>query len=307
MTPEQPPSPAEFNQRIIEEFRANGGQVGGRFAGAPLVLLTTQGARTGRPHTNPVVYLRDGDRILVFASNAGGEKDPHWYRNLVAHGQATVEIGEDGAVAIYHMHAEPLTGAERDHHYARQAELDPAFHAYQASTSRTIPVVALRRLNLAADPALPAAMGAQLVRHHDELRRELARLRTALAQGAAPRTASLRRELLDHCLTVCDGLYLHHRREDGAFTAVEAHFPALASVIGQLREQHRVLAGVLAELRELVVEAGAETDPGRLSQLRTDFERMADEVEEHFATEEWELLPTLQGSPARSARIRSTD
>ncbi|WP_326821034.1 nitroreductase family deazaflavin-dependent oxidoreductase [Streptosporangium sp. NBC_01756] len=142
------PTPAEFNQFVMDEFRANGGRVGGMFEGAPLVLLTTTGARSGRPHTNPAVCLRDGDRVLVFASNAGGPRNPAWYHNLLADPRVTVAIGTgDGDIETYTAEAVPLEGDERDRLYAVQSGLDPAFAAYQAGTTRVIPVIALNRLD----------------------------------------------------------------------------------------------------------------------------------------------------------------
>ncbi|MFD1935210.1 nitroreductase/quinone reductase family protein [Nonomuraea mangrovi] len=131
----------DFNEQIIQEFRANEGRVGGMFEGAPLVLLTTVGARSGVAKTNPAVYLRDGERILVFGSNAGQDRHPAWYHNLVANPEVVVELGAER----FGAHAVPLTGGERDRMYERQASLDPAFAAYQAGTSRVIPVVALHR------------------------------------------------------------------------------------------------------------------------------------------------------------------
>lgn len=130
----------DFNQQVIDEFRANGGQVGGPFEGARLILLTTTGARSGAPHTTPVGYLPDGDdRILVIASAGGAARHPDWYQNLRAHPRATVD---DGAFT-YDAHAVVLHGAERDHAFARAVEADPAWADYQARTTRAIPVVAL--------------------------------------------------------------------------------------------------------------------------------------------------------------------
>jgi deazaflavin-dependent oxidoreductase (nitroreductase family) len=131
----------DWNTKIIEEFRANGGRVGGQFAGAPLLLLTTTGAKTGRRYTNPVMYLPDGDRVVVFASKGGAPTNPDWYHNLGAHPRVTVEAGTDR----YEADAEVITGDERDRLYARQAQLYPGFAEYQAKTKRTIPVVALKR------------------------------------------------------------------------------------------------------------------------------------------------------------------
>jgi len=131
----------EWNRTLIEEYRANGGKVSGQFAGAPLLLLTTTGAKSGKPFTTPMMYLADGDRLLVFASKGGAPSHPDWYHNLVAHPRVTLEIGTDK----YEADAEVLQGEERARLYARQAELYPNFGEYQTKTSRVIPVVALRR------------------------------------------------------------------------------------------------------------------------------------------------------------------
>ena len=141
------------NQQVIDEFRANGGQVGGPFAGASLILLTTTGARTGLPRTSPNAYLRDGGRLHVFASNAGSPHHPAWFHNLRADPQVIVEIGRDGAVERYAAIASEVTGDERDRIYAQMSELAPAFAAYQAATTRVIPVVALEPVAAEDDPA----------------------------------------------------------------------------------------------------------------------------------------------------------
>ncbi|MEV0112655.1 nitroreductase/quinone reductase family protein [Streptomyces sp. NPDC050844] len=293
--PEQPaqlPSPAEFNRQLMAEFRANGGQVGGMFAGAPLVLLTTTGARSGRPRSNPAVYARDGDRLLVFASNGGGDKNPDWYHNLLANPLLTVEIGDgDGGVDGYPATAEILQGAERDRQFAAQCERDPAFAAYQEGTDRTIPVVALHRLS-AADPTRHRAIAEHLVRVHGELRGELAALRKEAAeQDATARPAlSLGQQLARHCLTLCGALHEHHTNEDGAFTELERQFPELAPGIARLRDEHRAVARALTELEALLSAPG--TTPG----LVTELDRLASGLEEHFAYEEELLLPAL-GAP----------
>jgi deazaflavin-dependent oxidoreductase (nitroreductase family) len=132
----------DWNRVIIDEFRASAGKVGGQFAGAPMVLLTTTGAKSGELRTHPLVYQADGDRIVVFASKGGAPTNPDWYHNLVANPTATVEVGGDR----YDAKATVLTGEERDRLFARQAELFPGFAEYQAKTNRTIPVVALERI-----------------------------------------------------------------------------------------------------------------------------------------------------------------
>ena len=132
-----------FNQAIIDEFRANDGKVSGAFANAPLLLLTTTGAKSGQQRTSPVVYTTDGDRLVIIASYAGRPVNPAWFRNLVANPEVTVEIpGETFAAR-----AVVASGEYRDRLYAAQAALMPAFDEYQAKTTRQIPVVTLERIS----------------------------------------------------------------------------------------------------------------------------------------------------------------
>ncbi len=131
----------DFNRDVIEEFRANGGKVSGPFAGAPLLLLTTTGAKSGQTRTNPVVYTKDGDRLVIIASKGGAPKSPDWYHNLVANPTVTIELpGEK-----FEANASVAEGEERDRLYAAQAEVMPNFNDYQQKTSRRIPVVLLER------------------------------------------------------------------------------------------------------------------------------------------------------------------
>jgi deazaflavin-dependent oxidoreductase (nitroreductase family) len=131
----------QFNQRNIDEFRASHGRVGGNFDGAPLLLLHTVGARSGKRRVNLVMYLADGDRYLVFASKAGSDSNPGWYWNLRANPDTAIEVGDE-TIAV---RATELTGAERDEKYRIQSERYPGFAGYQQKTSRTIPVIALTR------------------------------------------------------------------------------------------------------------------------------------------------------------------
>ena len=133
----------DWNQAVIAEFRANDGKVGGQFEGAPLLLLTTTGAKTGRRLTSPVMYNTDGDRLLIFASKAGAPTNPAWYHNLVANSKVTLEVGAE----TFDATATVLEGEERDRLFARQAAQYPGFAEYQANTTRTIPVIALERLS----------------------------------------------------------------------------------------------------------------------------------------------------------------
>ena len=133
----------DFNEKLIAEFRANGGKVSGMFAGRPMLLLTTTGAKSGLKRTTPLVHTRDGDRIVVIASKGGAPTNPAWYHNLVANPTVTVELGTEKFPAK----ATVVTGAERDRLFAAQAALMPAFAEYETKTTRQIPVVVLERLS----------------------------------------------------------------------------------------------------------------------------------------------------------------
>jgi len=130
---------SDYDAAIIEEFRANAGRLGGSWEGRDLLLLTTTGRKSGRPHTKPMVYTRDGDRLLVYASKGGAPSHPDWYLNLAADPHVVVEVGPDR----YDTIATPLEGEERDREFAAQAERNPVFGDYERKTSRVIPVVAL--------------------------------------------------------------------------------------------------------------------------------------------------------------------
>ena len=130
-----------WNRQIMEEFHAHAGKVGGPFEGVPLLLLTTIGSRSGQRRTSPVGYMPDGDRLAIFATRGGLPTNPSWYYNLVAHPEATVEVGTE----TFEVTAVVLTGEERDRLYARQVERAPVFVEYQAKTTRKIPVIALHR------------------------------------------------------------------------------------------------------------------------------------------------------------------
>lgn len=132
--------PVDFNQQTIAEFRANGGKVGGYFQGAPLLLLHTVGARSGQERVNPMMYqdLDDGS-VAVFASKAGADTHPDWYRNVTAYPEVTAEIGTE----TRHLTARTATGAERERIWAKQKNNHPGFAGYEAKTTRVIPVVVL--------------------------------------------------------------------------------------------------------------------------------------------------------------------
>jgi deazaflavin-dependent oxidoreductase (nitroreductase family) len=131
-----------FNRTVIEEFRANHGVVGGGFAGAPMVLLTTIGAKSGTKRVNPLVGFVDDGTLYVVASKGGAPTNPDWYHNLLAHPEVEVEFGDDRFEAT----AVPIvSGPERDRLYAVQVAAQPGFADYAKSTTRMIPIVELRR------------------------------------------------------------------------------------------------------------------------------------------------------------------
>ena len=133
---------ADWNAEIIEEFRANEGRVGGYFEGAAMLLLHTTGRKSGRPRVNPLVYLPDGDRYVVFATKGGSPTHPDWYRNLMANPDVDIEVGTE---TIRVRAAEIQDDAEREALYARQIERRPGFAEYPAKARRRIPVIALER------------------------------------------------------------------------------------------------------------------------------------------------------------------
>ena len=135
--------PSGWNESIIEQFRANAGQMkSGPFAGRSLLLLTTKGARTGEERTSPLVYSRDGDRYVVIASKGGAPTNPAWYHNLRANPEVAVELGPEKFRARAHL----ADDAERRRLYDKHAERMPAFADYEKKTTRKIPVVVLERI-----------------------------------------------------------------------------------------------------------------------------------------------------------------
>ncbi len=135
-----------WNQQVIAEFRANEGRVGGGFAGAPMVLVHHVGRASGKEYVTPLVYLpKDGDddTIYIFGSKAGAPDHPDWYLNLLAAGQATIEVG----TGRYPVTITEVGGEERDRVYAEQVRRMPGFGEYEAKAAgfRTIPVLELTR------------------------------------------------------------------------------------------------------------------------------------------------------------------
>lgn len=132
----------EFNQKVIAEFRANGGKVGGQFANMPMLLLNTTGAKSGQPRTNPLAYTTDGNNLVVIASKGGAPTNPDWYYNIKANPVVTVELGREQFPAQAVIAEE----AERDRLFNQMAAAMPGFAEYQRNTDRKIPVVILTRV-----------------------------------------------------------------------------------------------------------------------------------------------------------------
>lgn len=277
--------PNDFNQQVIDEFRANRGRVGGYFEGARLLLLTTTGARSGAPHTTPVGYLPDGgERVLVIASAGGSPKHPDWYHNIVANPRLTVEDG----VFTYEARAVVLDPEERDRAFARAVEADPGWGEYQAKTGRVIPVVALESVENGPPNMGTASMGEAIKAVHDAFRRELALIRDEIAT-AGPRLGA---QLRINCLTLCQGLHNHHTGEDTAlFPFLAGRYEELAPVMDRLREEHGKIAALLDELRRVVTADG--TEPGL---VQAEVGRLTDELETHLAYEEEQLIPVLDAA-----------
>ena len=130
-----------FNTNIVDEFRANGGKVGGPFEGGTLLLLTTTGAKSGQPRLAPLAYLTIDDKMIIIGSKAGADTNPDWVHNLRANPQAHVEVGSTD----YDVIARELPSDERDDVYSKIVEQSPVFGDYQANTSRVIPLFELQK------------------------------------------------------------------------------------------------------------------------------------------------------------------
>lgn len=131
----------DMNTKVIEEFRGNRGKVGGNHEGRPLLLLTTTGAKSGQKRINPLTYLKDGDRYVVFASKGGAPTHPDWFNNLTANPAVAVEVGDEK----FETEAVTAVEEERASLFERQAEIFPHFWGYQEKTTRKIPAVILAR------------------------------------------------------------------------------------------------------------------------------------------------------------------
>lgn len=138
---------SDWNDKIIEEFRENNGAVGGNFAGAHLLLLTTIGAKSGEKRTSPMMYFPNGDTRIVVASKSGADTHPHWYHNLMKNAEVHVEASVEGGIEEYDAVASAMPEKERAVKFAEIGATNPGFAEYQTKTDRTIPLVTLSRVD----------------------------------------------------------------------------------------------------------------------------------------------------------------
>ncbi|MBB6565940.1 deazaflavin-dependent oxidoreductase (nitroreductase family) [Kribbella sandramycini] len=243
-----------------------------------MLLLTTTGRRSGRPHTTALGYYPDGERLLVVGSALGADQHPDWFHNLQANAEVTVETG----VFTYEADAVPLEGAERDEVFARLVEADAGWGEYQAKTSRTIPVVALVQRQ-AGPPGGADSFAELLIKVHKTFRRELELIR---AEVAASGTAGLGAQLRINCLTLCQGLHNHHTGESmGLFPGLRELHPELATEIDALQAEHDQIGVRLEALEKLLSEPSPD--------LATEVDRLADLLIAHLDHEEAALLSYL--------------
>ncbi|MEU5807525.1 nitroreductase/quinone reductase family protein [Streptomyces sp. NPDC047718] len=295
---------SHFNQSVIDEFRANGGKVGGYFEGGNLLLLTTTGARSGRQRTVPLGYVPHEGRLLVIGSNMGGPRHPDWYHNLMAHPLVRVEVGAESFEAV----AVPAEGERRDRLFAHVVGVEPGYGTYQENTPRILPVVVLERNDPAPGegPAEVRSLADKLVEVHVWLRGQLRHVAAEVEAyfealpargnggGAAPPAPGLGLQIRQHCLAFCQALEFHHVGEEShLFPAVEAANPHLEDVFARLRAEHVAVARLQQQIGGLLADiAGA--DPER---FRRELARMAQELNAHLDYEEEALLPLLAGIP----------
>ncbi|GGQ30087.1 nitroreductase/quinone reductase family protein [Streptosporangium pseudovulgare] len=292
--------PMSFNQSIIEEFRANGGRAGGPFEGGDLLLLTTTGARSGAEHTVPLGYVRHDDLLLVVASAGGAPRHPAWYHNLLTHPMVRVEVGAETYWAI----AVPAEGEERDRLFEHAVRAAPGYADYQARVDRRLPVVMLRRSGPEEAGGEVTDLAGVLLRVHAWLRSQLRHVRVeADAHFAAravhrgpdePPAPGLGLQLRQHCLAFCQSLESHHTHEDAyTFPDLASRYPHLRDAIDRLREEHRTVARIQAEL-VVLLDGIATADPHR---FRTELDRLSEELRAHLDHEEESLLPVLAEIP----------
>ncbi|MFF8807615.1 nitroreductase/quinone reductase family protein [Streptomyces omiyaensis] len=294
--------PTPFHQSVIDEFRANGGKVGGPFEGGDLLLLTTTGARSGAERTTPLGYVRHGEELLLVGSNMGAPRHPDWYHNLLAHPVVRVELGTETFEAL----AVPAEGDRREELFGHVVRAEPGYGEYQERTGRVLPVVVLERAEPEdrQPPREIRTLADKLMEVHTWLRGQLRQVAAETDAHFAARAAhegpgeppgpGLGLQIRQRCLAFCQALEFHHTSEDAhLFPGIARHHPHLADTFARLREEHRSVARVQGELVALLDGIGI-ADPRR---FRARLEGMSSELNAHLDHEEKSLLPLLADVP----------
>ncbi|MCX4795643.1 nitroreductase/quinone reductase family protein [Streptomyces sp. NBC_01242] len=294
--------PTSFNQSVIEEFRADGGKVGGPFEGGDLLLLTTTGARSGKQTTTPLGYVRHGDSLLIVGSNLGAPTDPDWYHNLLAHPVVRVELGTRTFQAL----AVPAEGARREELFAHAVKAAPGYGDYQARTARPLPVVVLERAEPDGweAPGEVNSLADKLMEVHTWLRGQLRQVKTEADAHFAARAAhrghgeppapGLGLQIRQRCLAFCNALEFHHTSEDAhLFPGIARYHPHLTDTFARLADEHRTVARIQGALVALLADIGI-ADPER---FRAELDRMSMELNAHLDDEEEQILPLLAEVP----------
>ncbi|MEU9434818.1 nitroreductase/quinone reductase family protein [Streptomyces sp. NPDC048252] len=294
--------PTSFNESVIEQFRADGGKVGGPFEGGNLLLLTTTGAESGTARTTPLGYVRHGDALLVVGSGPGAPTHPDWYRDLLAHPVVRVELGTETFQAL----AVPAEGARREELFEHAVRTAPGYGDHRARTARSLPVVVL-------EPAEPdgweglrevRTLADKIMEVHTWLRGQLrqvaAQADAHLAALAAhegpgePPAPDLGLQIRQRCLAFCQALRFHHVSEDAhVFPTMARHHPDLADTFARLTQEHRTVARIQDELVTLLAGVSI-ADPER---FRTELGAMTRELNAHLDFEEETIVPLLAEVP----------
>jgi deazaflavin-dependent oxidoreductase (nitroreductase family) len=294
--------PASFNESVIEEFRANGGKVGGPFEGGNLLLLTTTGARSGTSRTTPLGYVRHGDALLLVGSNLGAPRHPDWYHNLLAHPVVKVEIGTRAFEAL----AVPADEDRREELFEHVVQVEPGYGEYQARTTRLLPVVTLERAEPEGweAPREVSTLADKLMEVHTWLRDQLRQVRAEVDAHFAARAAhqgpgeppapSHGLQIRQRCLAFCQALEFHHVSEDAhLFPGIAQYHPHLGDVFDRLSHEHRTVARIQNDLVALLAGISI-AEPRR---FRADLDTMSTELNAHLDYEEEQILPLLADVP----------
>ncbi|MEU1473513.1 nitroreductase/quinone reductase family protein [Streptomyces sp. NPDC005761] len=288
---------------VVEEFRANQGKVGGLFEGRDLLLLTTTAAVSGTPRTTVLGYVRRDGSLTAVGSGPGTPNHPGWYHDLLAHPVVGVEIGTENYQAL----AVPDQGAHG------QEMLDHAVPAAHGGGGRPAPTVRVPLLVVleAAEPDVwegrpreIRTLADKLMEVHTWLRGQLRQVKAetdahfaarAAHQGPGePPAPGLGLQIRQRCLAFCQALEFHHTSEDEhLFPGIAQYHPGLATVFGRLRDEHRTVARIQAELAALLAGV-AIAEPQR---FRTELAAMSAELNAHFDYEEKEIMPLLADVP----------